>query len=101
MCRSSTAMSSIHNDQWQYIKAAQGSVVTVGVQINVSNFPNSDFTPRLSNGNAMEDSPATHARDENAIFEEEFTRDMGPDEYFEGLCEPICGFDEDSFFDKC
>ncbi len=99
MCRSSTAMSSIHNDQWQYIKAAQGSVVTVGVQINVSNFPNSDFTPRLSNGNAMEDSPAAHARDENAIFEEEFTRDMGPDDYVEGLCEPICGFDDDSIFD--
>jgi len=98
MPRPSIANSSIHNEQWQDIQAARGSVVTVGVQSNVSNFPNSAFTPRLSNGDVIEDSPAANARDENAIYEEEFTRDMGPDEYFVGLCEPICGFD-DSIFD--
>ena len=95
----STANSSIHYKQWQDIQAARGNVVTVGVQSNVSNFPSSDFTPRLSNGNVMEDSPAAHARDKNAIDEEEFIRDMGPDDYFIGLCEPICGFDDDSNFD--
>jgi hypothetical protein len=99
MSEPSTANSSIHNKQWQDIQASRGSVVTVGVQSNVSNFPNSDFTPRLSNGNVMENSPAAHAGDENTINEEEFTRDMGPDEYFVGLCEPICGFDNDSIFD--
>lgn len=87
----STANSSIHNKQWQDIQAARSSVVTVGVQSNVSNFSNNDFTPQLSNGNVMEDSPAVH--------EEEFIRDMGPEEYFIGLCEPICGFDDDSIFD--